>query len=321
MIKNRGLGKGLSALFAETDAEYDRTMDVDLGLPPVRETKQSEPKPSAPTAEAVREAEGGISEIPINRIAPNPNQPRKHFDEEKLRELADSIALHGVIQPVVLNKKGDRYIIIAGERRWRAAKLAGLEKMPAVVRELSDKEVKEISIIENLQREDLNPVEAALAIRELMDQFGLTQEQVAERIGKSRPAIANLLRLLTLSRQVLALVREGRLSAGHARALVVITDEMRQIELANRACDNKMSVRQLEEACRKQDDSARKPVKRNAKPAETQSRELKDLVSTMQTVFGTKVTVMGNDTKGRICIDYFSADDLDRIFDLMEEIR
>lgn len=312
MIKNRGLGKGLSALFAETDAEYDKTMEADFGLPKRAES----PKPTAASA-----PEAGVAEIAINLIAPNPDQPRKVFDQEKLQELANSIAAHGVIQPVVLNRKGDRYIIIAGERRWRASKLAGLERIPAVVKELSDKEVKEISIIENLQREDLNPVEAAIAIRELMDQFGLTQEQVAERIGKSRPAIANLLRLLTLSRPVLALVREGRLSAGHARALVVVTDELRQIDLANRACDNKMSVRQLEEACKKLDVEVRKAVKRPVKQAEAQSRELKDLVSTMQTVFGTKVTVMGNDSKGRICIDYFSPDDLDRIFDLMDELK
>ena len=307
MIKNRGLGKGLSALFAETDAEYDKTIEADLGLSSRDRGEEAVP--------------AGVSEIALNLIAPNPDQPRKQFDEEKLRELADSISTHGVIQPLVLNRKGNRYLIIAGERRWRAAKLAGLERVPAVVKELSDKEVKEISIIENLQREDLNPVEAAVAIRELMDQFGLTQEQVAERIGKSRPAIANLLRLLSLSRPVLALVREGRLSAGHARALVVVTDEFRQIDLANRACDNKMSVRQLEDACRKLDADVRKPVKKAPRKEEAQSRELKDLVSTMQTVFGTKVTVMGNDSKGRICIDYFSPDDLDRIFDLMDELK
>ena len=143
MIKNRGLGKGLSALFAETDAEYDKTMEADFGLPKRAES----PKPTAETA-----PEAGVAEIAINLIAPNPDQPRKVFDQEKLQELANSIAAHGVIQPVVLNRKGDRYVIIAGERRWRASKLAGLERIPAVVKELSDKEVKEISIIENLQR-------------------------------------------------------------------------------------------------------------------------------------------------------------------------
>ena len=302
MIKNRGLGKGLTALFAETGAEYERV-----------EGAAAEPTPQ-PAAGA-----GTVAEIPLRLIAPNPDQPRKHFDEEKLAELAESIRAHGVIQPLVLNRHGDRYLIIAGERRYRASKLAGLATVPAVVRELSEREITEIAIVENLQREDLNPVEAAMAIRDLMEQFGLTQEQVAARIGKSRPAIANLLRLLSLSKPVLNLVREGRLTAGHARALVVVTDANRQIDLAERACDNKMSVRQLEEACRQLDNDVRRPVKKSGRGEI--SRELRSLVGSMQTVFGTRVTVSGSDSQGKICIEYFSGEDLDRLYDCIEKLK
>ena len=300
MIKNRGLGKGLSALFAETEAEYGA-------------------EEKAETGQVGRGQDASISEIPLRLIAPNPGQPRKYFDEERLSELTESIRAHGVIQPLVLNRKGDRYQIIAGERRYRAAKRAGLETVPAVVRELSDREVSELAIVENLQREDLNPVEAASAVRELMDQFGLTQEQVALRIGKSRPAIANLLRLLSLSAPVLRLVREGRLSAGHARALVVVTDETRQRELAERACDNRMSVRQLEEECRQLDNDLRRPVKKSSRGEI--SRELRALIGEMQTVFGTRVTVSGNDSQGRICIEYYSSEDLDRLYECVEKLK
>ena len=296
MIRNRGLGKGLSALFAETDEEYGATRN-----------------------ETAAVGSGGIQEIPLHLIAPNPDQPRKHFDEEKLGELAQSIRTHGVIQPLVLNRKGDRYLIIAGERRYRASKLAGLETVPAVVKELSDREITELAIVENLQRDDLNPVEAATAIRELMEQFGLTQEQVAARIGKSRPAIANLLRLLSLSTPVLNLVREGKLSAGHARALVVVTDETRQRELAERACDNRMSVRQLEEACRNLDNDVRRPVKKSTRSEI--SRELRSLISEMQMVFGTRVTVSGSDRQGKISIEYFSTEDLDRLYECVEKLK
>ena len=259
-----------------------------------------------------------VDELNINDITPNPNQPRKHFDQDALQELADSIKVHGVIQPLVVNKlENGKYMIIAGERRWRASKLAGLDKVPVVIKNYSDKQVKEISIIENLQREDLNPIEAARAIKQLMEEYSLTQEVVAERIGKSRSNIANTLRLLSLYPDVVKMVEDGRLSSGHAKTLVTITDTTAQIKLARQACDGKMSVRDLEKAVR----NYLNPNKPKATKVVEQSIELRELISDMQRVFSTKVSAIGNDNKGRIYIDYYSRDDLDRISDLMELLK
>ena len=208
-------------------------------------------------------------------------------------------------------------MIIAGERRWRASKLAGLDKVPVVIKNYSDKQVKEISIIENLQREDLNPIEAARAIKQLMEEYSLTQEVVAERIGKSRSNIANTLRLLSLYPDVVKMVEDGRLSSGHAKTLVSITDTTAQIKLARQACDGKMSVRDLEKAVR----NYLNPNKPKATKVVEQSIELKELLADMQRVFSTKVSAIGNDNKGRIYIDYYSRDDLDRISDLMELLK
>ena len=257
---------------------------------------------------------GGVSEIEIEKIKPNPNQPRKNFDTEALNELASSIKMHGIVQPIVVNDMGDgRYMIIAGERRWRAANICGLKTVPAVVRNYTDKQVKEISIIENLQREDLNPIEAAKAIKELMDEYGLTQEVVADRIGKSRSSIANTLRLLTLYPDVLKMVEDGKLSAGHARCLVVIEDKNQQIKLAQLTVNKNLSVRELEKAVK----NLENPQKRHIVMPE-QSLELKELIIQMQKTFATKVSAIGNDNKGRIYIDYYTRDDLDRIAELLE---
>ena len=230
MTVKKGLGRGLESLFAMYDEEVEQA--------------------SAKTTE--RANKGSVDMVDINTIKTNPNQPRKAFDEEALNELASSIKLHGVIQPIVLNDNGDgSYLIIAGERRFRAAKRAGLDKIPAVIKNYSDRQIKEIAIIENLQREDLNPIEAARAIKQLMEEYKLTQETVAERIGKSRPNIANVLRLLTLYPDVMTMVEEGKLSAGHARALVVVEDHMLQLKLANQAVKDKWTVRDLEKAVKK----------------------------------------------------------------------
>ena len=225
MDKKKGLGRGLESLFGFYEDESNNII-----------TNQTEKKVGAE----------GVTELDINRIYPNPNQPRKHFDEEALRELASSIKTHGVIQPLVVNKESDGYMIIAGERRWRASKQAGLEKVPVVVKNYTEKQVKEISIIENLQREDLNPIEAARAIKQLMDEYNLTQEVVSDRIGKSRSNVANTLRLLSLYPDVIKMVEDGKLSSGHARSLVVIDDVNEQLRLAKKAVDGKLSVRDLE---------------------------------------------------------------------------
>ena len=293
----KGLGKGLEALFSIYDEENEK------------DEKQTQNK----VASNVTVEKDGVLELRIDEIHPNPNQPRKNFDQTALEELAQSIKNHGVIQPLVVNKEDDGYMIIAGERRWRASKIAGLEYVPCIVKNYTEKQIKEIALIENLQREDLNPVEAAKAIKQLMDEYNFTQEIVADRIGKSRPNVTNLLRLLSLYPDVLKLVENGRLSAGHARCLVVVSDYNQQLKFANMACDNKMSVRDLEKAVK----NYLNPKKlSNQKPE--QSVELKELVNEMQRVFSTKVSVIGNDKKGRIYIDYYSRDDLDRIADLIE---
>ncbi len=292
MSIKKGLGRGLESLFAMYDEEVVQ---------------------NTPSGNSSRQSKNSVDMIDMNLIKTNPNQPRKHFDEEALNELASSIKLHGVIQPIVINDNGDgTFLIIAGERRYRAARKAGLEKIPAVVKNYTDRQIKEIAIIENLQREDLNPIEAARAIRQLMEEYKLTQEAVAERIGKSRPNIANALRLLTLYPDVMNMVEDGKLSAGHARALVVVEDHLTQLKLANQALKDKWTVRDLEKAVKK----LQHPVT-ITKFQPNQSIELRELIQTMQRVLGTKVSAIGNDDKGRIYIDYYNRDDLDRISDLI----
>lgn len=297
MDKKKGLGRGLESLFAF----YDNEKVEDVAV-----RKQ------------FKETTKGVDEIEISKIVPNPNQPRKHFDENALQELANSISVHGVIQPLVVNKiDDDQYMIIAGERRWRASKIAGLSKVPVVIKNYTDKQIKEISIIENLQREDLNPIEAARAIKQLMEEYNLTQEVVSERIGKSRSNIANTLRLLSLYPDVIKMVEEGRLSSGHAKTLVSVDDTTTQIKLAKQAADGKMSVRDLEKAVR----NYLNPNKPKTTKVSEQSLELKELIMDMQRVFATKVSAIGNDNKGRIYLDYYSRDDLDRIADLIELLK
>lgn len=294
MKGNRGLGKGLSALFAETEEDYGKSLLFEED-----------------TTEAV-----GVTEVDINAVYPNPNQPRKVFDEGALRELASSISRHGVIMPIIVNRSGDRYMIIAGERRWRASNLAGLKKVPVIIKNYTERQIKEISLIENLQREDLNPIEAANAMRALMDDYGLTQDELADRIGKSRPAITNTLRLLQLTPEVIKLVENGSLSSGHARALVTVpaTD---QIRLAARFVKDGCSVRDAEQQVK---DYFTPPEEKKKKRQEL-SVELKELVAELQRVLGTKVNAIGNDHKGRIYIDYYTRDDLDRLAEIVELVK
>ncbi len=293
MSNNRGLGRGLEALFGAFDEE-DSYNNV--------------------TTQKIEKTTSGVTELEIGKIKPNPNQPRKNFDIDALNELAASIKIHGIVQPIVVNKQGnDEYLIIAGERRWRAANICGLKTVPVIVKNYTDKHVKEISIIENLQREDLNPIEAARAIKELMDEYGLTQEAVSERIGKSRSNIANTLRLLTLYPDVIKLVEDGKLTSGHARCLVVIEDKNQQIKLAQTAVSKNLNVRDLEKMVKNYTNPTKKVIIR-----EEQSLELKELINQMQKTFATKVSAIGNDNKGRIYIDYYTRDDLDRIAELLE---
>ena len=298
MAANKGLGRGLASL---------------MGLNSIDDIVEPQPRAQAPSTTAMAESSDNVVRISLLDIDPNYEQPRKKFDEDALNELADSIRVHGVIQPIVVTPIGKRFMIIAGERRFRASKLARQTDIPAIVRNYTPQQIKEISLIENLQREDLSPIEAARAIRVLMTEFNMTQEVAASRIGKSRAAVANTLRLLTLNDDVIKLIEDGRLSAGHARTLVVVPSEQ-QFKLALKGCDNQLTVREMEKMVRE----FLNPKQDKPKQAVEESRELVSLVSNMQRAFATKVSAIGNGRKGRIYIDYFTADDLDRICSLVE---
>lgn len=289
-MKKSGLGTGLEALLAiNTQSAYDKQGNLN----------------------------SGVEEVDIERIITNSAQPRKSFDQKALEELAQSIKSHGVIQPILVTAVGNKYQIVAGERRYRASKIAGLTKVPVIVKNLTIQQRKEIALIENIQRQDLNPIEEAYAYKSLIEEYGVTQEELAEKLGKSRPAITNALRLLTLNPVVIDMVSSGRLSSGHARCLASIKDYQVQASYAIAACDKQMSVRQLEVMVYNYLNPDKTPKK--AKPVLT--TELKDLVTDMQRVFGTKIKVVGNNTKGRICIDYFTKKDLERIFDIIENMK
>ncbi len=285
-----GLGRGLSALFSDAESAY----------------------------EGAAGGNGATTEVSIDEVFPNPNQPRKAFDENSMNDLANSIREHGVIMPLVVNRNPDgRYMIIAGERRFRAAKRAGLEKIPVIIKELGEREIQEISLIENLQREDLNPIEAAFGMKRLLEEYNLTQEVLAERLGKSRPAIANTLRLLTLDDGVISLVREGKLSAGHARTLVPVPKES-QASLAQDCVKNGWSVRETERAVKQFLSPAEVIAKDKERKNALANVELKHLVDRLRTTFKTKVSLIGTEKKGRIYIDYYTRDDLDRISEMLD---
>ena len=297
----RGLGRGLSALFSDTEEAYGNA------------AKFSQ-EDAAPLPADIKD----LTEVDIDLICPNPNQPRKHFDEDALNELADSIKKHGLIMPIVVNEMQDgKYMIIAGERRYRASRIAGKTKIPVVVRAYDERQIKEISLIENLQREDLNPIEAATAMKQLMDEYHLTQEELAERIGKSRPAVTNTLRLLSLSPEVIPLVAAGKLSAGHARALITLPADA-QLKLAQDAIKDGLSVRDIERSVRDYFSTPDELADKKEKKKQQVSIELKDLVERMRHAFKTKVSLIGNDKKGRIYIDYYNTDDLNRISEIVE---
>lgn len=300
--EERGLGKSFAQLLEDTGDAFSQTYEgKDMFTYTEEERKNAE-------------------EMPLEKIYPNPNQPRKHFEEQALRELSDSIKKHGLIMPIVVNDDHrGKYMIIAGERRYRAAKMAGLKTIPVIIRDYSEREIKEISLIENLQREDLNPIEAAAAMKQLMVDYKLTQDELAERIGKSRPAIANTLRLLSLTPEVMQLVAESKLSAGHARTLVPLAAED-QLTFATDALKSGMSVRELEKKVRAYNMSPELLDEKKKKKRALASVELKNLVERMRFAFRTKVSLIGNDQKGRIYIDYYSRDDLERISEILDII-
>ena len=292
----RGLGRGLGALLGDVVEEAAQATEASAAV--------------AESAEPVDE----VRMLPIHLIDPNRDQPRRTFDEAALEELAQSIREVGVIQPIIVHPEDGRYTIIAGERRYRATRMAELDEIPAIVRDWDEQRRLEAALIENLQRDDLNPVEEAMGVRRLMDEAGLTQEAAAKRLGKSRPAIANLLRLLSLPESVLALLKEGKLSAGHARALVTV-DPRRQVQLANLTVQQGWSVRQLERICAQ-------PVKEDVpKPKAPRDAQIGELEGMARELFGTRVKLDGTVDSGRITLYYYNGDDLQRIWDVLQMAR
>ena len=287
MAKMTGLGKGLDALF---------------GANPIIEEQEVEV-----------EEKGNLRTLKITEVEPNRDQPRKVFNQESLEELADSIKTYGVIQPIVVSQEDGYYSIIAGERRWRAAKLAGLEEIPAIIRDSDEQTNKEIALIENIQREDLNPYEKAVGIRHLMDKYGMTQEEVSKKIGKSRSSVSNTVRILYLAPDVLELVKQGKLTEGHCKALAGITDQKRQYEVAIRMIERGESVRQAE--------SKNRTTKKEKKLDPRYKYLYDDIEDKFQGFFGTKVKLDQGKRKGKIIIEYNNNEDLERMLNLIRQVK
>lgn len=286
MAKKSGLGRGLGALLGESEAGFSSTQQ-------------------------------NISQLPLQKIEPNPLQPRKDFEPEALQALADSITAHGVIQPLTVRATDNGYYqIIAGERRWRAARLAGLSEIPVHIIEADDREVMELALIENLQREDLNPIEEAQGFRTLMEEYGLTQEQAANRVGKSRPAVANSLRLLALDSQLTALVRDGVLSPGHARALLGLKDEKQRHQAAQRIIALQLSVRQTETLCRNMEKKTEKPA-----PTPQGVDYIGDCEKQLTRRLQRKVKIVNGKRKGHIELDFYGQEDLNRLIETLETLH
>ena len=282
MSKMTGLGKGLDALFGSNQIENVETEEIN---------------------------NENLRTLKITEVEPNREQPRKNFNQEALEELADSIKTYGIIQPIVVSKQEGYFSIVAGERRWRAAKLAGLEEIPAIIREDDEQTNKEIALIENIQREDLNPYEKAVGIRNLMDKYGMTQEEVSKKIGKSRSSVSNTVRILNLAPDVLELVKQGKLTEGHCKALAGIPDEKRQYEVAIRMIERGESVRQAE--------SKNRTTKKEKKLDPRYKYLYEDIEDKFQGFFGTKVKLDQGKRKGKIIIEYNNNEDLERMLKLI----
>lgn len=307
-VKRNGLGKGLDSLIPNKSDKLTKP-----------ETKKNNSEVKVSPAKKIKE-DPKTSEIllKINQVEPNRDQPRKEFDEDALLELADSIKQFGVLQPLLVQKKKDYYEIIAGERRWRAAKLAGLKEVPVLIKSYTDQEIVEISLIENIQRENLNPIEEAMAFKRLLEEFHLKQDEVAERVSKSRTAVTNSMRLLKLSDKVKQMIIDDMISTGHARALLAIEDEEQQYLLATKIFDEKLSVRETEKLVK----SLKNPKKEVKKTTPEHQFIYNDIAEKMKSIMGTKVNINAKaNGKGKIEIEYYSEEELERIYDLMMTIH
>ena len=299
-VKKKGLGKGLDSLIPDNK-----------NMKPAVTCKISEEKKEP-------ELKSGEQMMKINMVEPNRDQPRKNFEEYALLELADSIKQFGVLQPLLVRKRNDYYEIIAGERRWRAAKLAGVKEIPVIIKEYTDQEIVEIGLIENIQRENLNPIEEAMAFKRLLEEFHLKQDEVAERVSKSRTAVTNSMRLLKLDDRVQQMIIDDMISTGHARALLAVDDAEMQYTLANKIFDEKLSVRETEKLVKE----IKNPKKPKEKKVVENSFIYRDLENKMKDIFGTKVSISSKGKgKGKIEIEYYSDDELEHMFDMIMSIK
>ena len=297
-VKRKGLGKGLDSLIPENKSA---------------KVSSSESKKTEETAEL----KSGEQMMKINMVEPNRDQPRRNFEEDALLELADSIKQYGVLQPLIVRKRNDYYEIIAGERRWRAAKMAGVKEVPVIIKEYNEQEILEIALIENIQRENLNPIEEAMAFKKLLEEFNLKQDEVAERVSKSRTAVTNSMRLLKLDQRVQQMIIDDMISTGHARALLAIDDPEQQYMLANKIFDEKLSVREIEKLIKE----IKNPKKQKEKKVIENAFIYEDIEDKMKQVLGTKVHVASKGKgKGKIEIEYYSDKELERMFDMIMSI-
>lgn len=309
--KKSGLGRGLDALFPEKTVQNNKIQTV-------KTVKSEKTIPAESKKSNQHENSNGERMMKISLIEPNREQPRKKFDEDALQELSESIKQYGILQPLLVSDKKDYYEIVAGERRWRAAKMAGLKEVPVVIKEFSTQEIVEISLIENIQREDLNPVEEAMAYKRLMDEFHLKQDEIAERVSKSRTAVTNSMRLLKLDSRVQQMMVDEMISAGHARAILAIADTEKQYNVAMKVFDEKLSVRETEKLVK----NVLMPTKKKKTVSDsTEDAIYESLEEKMKNITGTRVFIhRKKNNKGKIEIEYYSRDDLDRIIDLFNSI-
>lgn len=314
MAKKSGLGRGLDALFADV-APIEETAEI-------AETAKAKKVSKKAADSAAADDDDRVLYVDINDIRPNSAQPRSHFDEEKLAELSKSIRANGVIQPLIVRESSTGYELVAGERRWRASRLAGLKTVPCIVRNFDDRQNAIVAIIENMQREDLNPIEEALGLKSMTEKYGFTQEQISESLGRSRTYITNSIRLLKLPKEIQEYVSSGQMSAAHGRTIINIPDKVRQKEIADKIIRNDLSVRATERLAEKVKDELRPERKRRKKAAPAdpaKSAEIAAVERELMTLLGTKVHISGDESNGKIELEYYSLEELNRLIDAMRE--
>ena len=332
MARKAGLGRGLDALFAdvapikEESSEQNTSSTIEGVTKPsaAKSAAKGKGKPSVKESSKAQaeSAEDRVIYVSINDIKPNSAQPRMHFDEDKLKELADSIQANGVIQPLIVREGTNGYELVAGERRWRASRIAGLSTVPCIIRNFDDRQNAIVAIIENMQREDLNPIEEAKGLRSMTEKYGFTQEQVSQSLGRSRTYIANSIRLLKLPEEIQAYVSSGEMTAAHGRTIINIPDKQKQKEIADKIIRNDLSVRATEKLAERIKDELKPERKRRKKKADAEaaaSAEIQAVERELRSLIGTKVSIKGTEESGRIEIEYYSLEELNRLIEILRD--